>query len=230
MSKDKELVKKASTDISTEVVDFDFGEIDKTDIKLSRAQIVQDPQEGQKIGQIIDNLTLEVLPEKFIPCFFYYNWVKFNADFKLEWMTFDKSDPRTAEAEFGEDGTKPEAMKCINIIALFEGKNVPVIITFAKTSYNAGKQLLNMIYAGKCSGTHPCARKYALTTELKDYKATKKYGVYKVVPAGSSSEEEFVKAEKINSEVKGIYKDVEKKNYEDIDVDIDPKVQDEIQF
>lgn len=214
----KKIVKKTNTYVSTDVVDFDFGDIDKADIKLSRAKIVQDPQDGQKLGQIIDNLTLEVLPEKFVPCFFYYNWVKFNDDFKLEWMTFDKSDPRTAEAEFGADGEKPTAQKCINVVAFFEGKNVPIIITFAKTSYNAGKQLLNMIYAGKCSGVHPCARKYTLTTEIKDGKANKKYGVYKVVPAGSTSEAEFDLAEKINAEVKNIYKEVEKKNYEEVEI------------
>src|SRR3990167_6045771 len=92
------------------------GGVDREDLILPRAVLLQalSPQigevDGLKAGMVINNITNEVLPEKFIPIFRYVEFLKFNPrDSKspeydhafepgaLIWRITDPADPRAIE-------------------------------------------------------------------------------------------------------------------------------------
>lgn len=144
--------------------------IDRGDIMIPRAKLLQalSPEvvenmkspEGSdlKSGMIINSLTKDILPAEFVPIFKFTNWIRFNPrnsqdpnfDSNFEpgaiiWRSTDPLDPKVkAESAFGENGEVPLATKFLNFFCLFPGAKMPVIVSFSKTSYKAGKQLLSL--------------------------------------------------------------------------------------
>ena len=186
------------------------GGVDREDLILPRAVLLQalSPQigevDGLKAGMVINNITNEVLPEKFIPIFRYVEFLKFNPrDSKspeydpafepgaLIWRTNDPADPRTVECRFSEDGSKPTAIKTMNFLCYFPYVPMPVVLSFSKTSYKAGKKLISL---AQFSGGDMFSKIYALKVKQAD-KDGIKYYILDVAPIGKANKEDFAIAE-----------------------------------
>src|SRR3990167_1371143 len=182
---------------------------DQSDLIIPRAKLLQalspEVAEGTlKSGQIINNITGEILPEKFVPIFVYLEWFRFNARDKsksgydpnfdlgaLIWRTRDHNDERTKEADFGASGERPIANRVLQFFSVFEGQEMPVVIGFSSTSYKAGKKLLSL---AKFTGGDMFSKKYSLTAKhVKNDKGS--YYVLEVATAGLAGEDEYKKAE-----------------------------------
>lgn len=204
-----EIAKTTETALAVEAPrGFEKG-IDKEDLIIPRAKLVQlqsdeCTQLNIKMGSLVNSLTKEVLPSEFIPVFFNKSWVRFNPrneedpnfDASKEpgemiWRSDDPNDPRVlTEAKFGASGEPPLALTMLNFLVYFPGCEMPLILSFAKTSFKAGKQLLSMC---QFSGGDMFSHKYKITTEVaKNKKGT--YAVMKVTQSGKPSEEEYKKA------------------------------------
>jgi hypothetical protein len=155
---------------------------------------------GVGVGNIINSLTKEPLPETFIPIFMFKNWIRFNPRNSAEagfdpnfgpgdiiWRTADPQDPKVAEASFGANGEKPLATAFLNFFCYFEGATMPIIVSFSKTSYKAGKQLLSL---AKFANVDMFARKYRLFSEMESSDVAQ-YAVFKVDVCGKASDEEY---------------------------------------
>lgn len=186
---------------------------DKEDLIIPRAKLLQglspELQDNQdlKQGMIINSLTQEVLSGNFIPIFKFTNWIRFNPrssddpnynpDYEpgaIIWRSTDPLDPRVQkEGMFGEDGTPPLATKFLNFFSIFEGSAIPVIVSFSKTSFKAGRHLLSL---AQFSGGDMFSRKYKLRSELiKGDRGS--YYVLKIAVAGAPTEDEYKAAEQL---------------------------------
>jgi len=198
--------------------------IDRAELIMPRAKIVQSTSaEADKVslGSIVNNITGDVLPNKFIPIMKFTQVIKFNSrDPKSEdfdpnyepgaymWLINDPNDHRWEEGEFGPDGEKPKAIKTINFLSLFEGQSIPVVLSFFNTSFKAGKRLLSLaVYSSMATKKDMFANKYALeTTKTTNDKGT--FYVLNVSPSGESTEEEFKLCESIYTQFQTKTKDI----------------------
>lgn len=109
---------------------------------------------------------------------------------------------------FGWDGnedTKPLCTANINVLALFEGQEMPVVIQFSNTNYKYGKRFRDMALF---SGGDLFSRKYKLTTK----KEQNDQGVFytsPVKPAGKANDEEYRLAEELYKQFSGVAIEVE---------------------
>ena len=139
--------------------------VENEDVMIPRAsllqslspEIIEDTHKhlNLKVGQIINSLTKEVLPDTFIPIIRFVTWVRFNPRNKEDknfdptydagatiWRSNDPHDERVLrEGKFGPNGEKPLATKFVNFLCYFPGVEMPIVISFSKTSFKAGKQL-----------------------------------------------------------------------------------------
>ncbi len=193
------------------------GGIDREDLIIPRAKLIQalSPElteglDGIKIGTIINSLTKEILPQEFIPIFTFKNFIRFNPRSKDDpnfdtdfdpggviWKSSDPSDPKVkAEACFGPNGEKPLAITFINFFSYFPGVSMPIIVSFSKTGYKTGKNLLSL---AKFCGGDMFARKYRLFSQMETNDVAT-YAVLKVKPVGSVVPEEFQLCEQLWNE------------------------------
>lgn len=166
---------------------FESG-TDRDELVIPRAALLQalspdvvDSQttpEGKdlKAGMLINSLTREILPDVFIPVFYFPSWVRFNPrDPKafgydpafgpgdVIWRSNDRTDPRVVEeAKFGPNGETPLATMFMNFFSYFPGVQMPVVVSFSKTSIKAGKRLLSL---ARFSGKDIFAQKYRLSVK-----------------------------------------------------------------
>src|SRR3990167_5599572 len=158
-----------------------------------------------KAGLVINSLTKEILPAEFIPVFVFKEYLRFNptdaakpgydSTFPLGgllWKTSDPLDPRVEETKFGPNGEKPLAMAVLNFFSYFPGQAMPIIVSFAKTSYKSGKQLYSLT---KFTGGDMFSRKYTLTTKKEQNEAGQPYYIFQVNPAGLAESEDYKAAE-----------------------------------
>ena len=188
--------------------------VDQSDLIIPRAQLLQPTAEGLhqltkdyglQAGQVINNLTKEVLPAEFVPIFYFKEYLRFNARKKTDpgfvpelpagkliWRTRDANDKRVVdECSFGPNGETPLAITTLNFFSLFDGQSMPVIVSFAKTSYKAGKNLLSL---AKLRGGAMFSRRYKLMIDAGD-KSKGEYFVMKVQPYGDCGPDMFKVAE-----------------------------------
>lgn len=210
MSKDLEA--KKETAIATHKTARGFEEqTDKEDLILPRATLLQalspqvvDGVESCRPGIIINNLTQEALPEVFVPVFKWTEYLKFNPrdskaeefnpEFepgKLIWKTLTPTAEQLAECKFGEAGEKPTALKTMCFLCYFVGVDMPIVLSFAKTSFRAGKLLLSL---AQFSGGDMFGQKYALKSKQEEKSGTK-YFIYEVRKLSKATKEEFAIAE-----------------------------------
>lgn len=209
---------------------FEEGVV-KEDLIIPRAKLLQalSPEvvdkalspDGVRLdsGMIINSLTKDVLPSEFIPVFKFTNWVRFNPrndktpgyDSAVEpgaiiWRSSDPSDSKVqTEGTFGPNGEIPLATKFINFFAYFPGVPMPMIVSFSKTSYKAGKQLLSL---SKFTPGDMFSRKYKLTSkQMKNDMGT--FFVLAVDPAGTPKPEDYQFAEKLWDEFSSKAKDIQ---------------------
>ena len=198
MSNELDVSKKNEIAVSQDRMGFE-SEITTDDLILPRAKLFQGlPIETEQFpegkgGQILNNLTAEQLPDEFIPVFVTIEWMKFNPRNSkdegfdpthepgaLIWKTADKNAPEVAN--------DPESWryKCLVFLTYFPGVSMPLVLTFSKTSFAAGKKLLSL---AQFSGGNMFSRKYRLTSK-KEEKEGNIYYVMQVAPAGVASAEE----------------------------------------
>lgn len=169
MSEDKALAAKEKAALATQPeVPMGFEDEDSGDMIIPRVKVVQtlspERKDGAaKEGDIINSLTKDRLNGKvFIPVF------KFNNN--VDWR--DRSDgggikciARDGKVGIVSDGTQllcasckrcefdntkqgkeavPKCTKYINFFGFFAGERIPIILSFAKTSYNEGKKLYSL--------------------------------------------------------------------------------------
>lgn len=160
-----------------------------------------------KPGQIINNITKEVLPAVFIPIFRHIEWIKFNPrDSKdpnfdsnfdagaVIWRSTNPQDPRVIkDGAFGPNGELPTATKFLSFLSYFPGVNMPVIVSFSKTSFKAGKQLNTML---TFNTGDMWESKFSLSSKLTK-SGQNAYYVFEIKGAGKSSEAEIAVAENL---------------------------------
>ena len=82
---------------------------------------------------------------------------------------------------------------------------MPVIVSFSKTSYRTGKQLLSL---GKFCGGDMFSRKYKLASQM-ETNDIGTYAVLKVTPVGNSSPDDFAICERLWNDFAGKAKDIQ---------------------
>lgn len=203
---------------------FESG-VEQDDLIIPRAKLIQalSPEmteglAGVRVGSIINSLTKEVLPAEFVPIFAFKNYIRFNPRSKEDaafdssfepgaiiWRSDDPLDPRVVkETAFGPNGEKPLATVFLNFFSFFPGVAMPVIVSFSKTSYRAGKQLYSLC---KFSGGDMFSRKYTLTGEMESNDIAT-YAVLKVKAAGIATPEEYKIGEQLWNEYSRKVKDI----------------------
>lgn len=203
---------------------FESG-FDQDDLIIPRAKLIQkmspeiDDGLDVKPGEIINSLTKEKLPDVFIPIFAFKNFIRFNPRSETDpgydpsfepgaiiWKTNDPNDPRVLEeTKFGPNGEKPIALSFINFFSYFPGVPMPVVVSFSKTSYKAGKQLLSL---ARFSGGDMFSRKYKIGSKMEE-KDGAKYAVFTVAAAGEAGQEEFNSCERLWSDFSPKVKDIQ---------------------
>lgn len=196
-------------------------EIDRQDILIPRAKKLEamSPEATDGIGkpgQIINSITKEVCPEKFIPIFFFKQWIRFNPrkdsdpgfvkEFgpgEMIYRTNDARDERLKLDGVWRGSEPPYATAFLNFFSVFEGQSVPTIISFCNTSYKAGKTLLSLI---SFSNEDMFRRKYSLTTK-KTQNDQGTFFVLETKVAGKPTDEEFAQCESLYNSFRG--KDLE---------------------
>jgi hypothetical protein len=206
------------------------GGIDQEDLVIPRAAVMQSTsdelkdkqlvkEKGIVFGDIVNSLTKDKLGEEFIPIFMFKNWARFNprdekdpnfvqgiAPAGTVWVSRDPLDPRVvSESKFGPNGEKPAATTFINFFSFFPGSPMPVIVSFAKTSYGAGKKLITL---ARLTGGDLFSKKYRLTTETEsNEKGT--YAVLKIQPSGNVTPEEYKHCEELWNKFSQKAKDIQ---------------------
>jgi len=184
-----------------------YENIDQSDLIIPRGKLLQalSPElianDKLKSGMIINSLTQEVLPDRFVPISVGKEWLCFNprsandkgfddkyAPGALKWRSKNPNDERVIkEGSFGPNGEPPVALAVLNFLSYFpKSGETPVVVSFSKTSYSEGRRLLSLI---KFSGKHPYENSYKISS----VQATNDYGTYnvlKVSPAGKSAAKE----------------------------------------
>lgn len=203
---------------------FENG-INHEDLIIPRAKLIQalSPEIteglGVKPGAIINSLTKEVLPDEFIPVFMFKNFIRFNPRSKADpnfdpayepgaviWKSTDPEDPKVvAETRFGSNGEKPIATTFLNFFSYFPGVPMPVIVSFSKTSYKAGRQLLSL---AKFCGGDMFSRKYRLMSQMESNDIAT-YAVFKVAPVGNVSPEDYSLCERLWNDFSAKAKDIQ---------------------
>jgi hypothetical protein len=187
------------------------GRVEDEDIQMPRLILLQkmSPQVGDaglQYGDIIINTKNMVVSPGFIPIIWYYEYFKwnprettdpeFNSNYEpgaMIWRTKDPLDPKVKECRFEGliPGEKPSAVKTLNFICLVDDEDLPVVISFSKTSLPAGRLLMNTLrgFAKRSPWTH----KFDLTCEDGKNK-TYTYKVLKVTRTGDATEQEADRA------------------------------------
>lgn len=204
--------------------------IDREEFMIPRAKLLQalSPEVADdkgdvrkyKPGQIINSITKETLPVEFVPIYKFTEWIRFNPRDKgkpnfdpafdpgaLIYRTRNTEDQRLkTDAVFGPNGEAPATTRFMNFLAMFVGYPNPIIVSFANTSFKAGKQLLNAIQYAE--GGEIYSRKYRLTSkEQKNEKG--QFYVLETSLVGPLDEKEFARAESWYNDLQPMFKKIE---------------------
>ncbi len=233
----KELVTKAPTAIDRPHTRGHENHVAQEDMLIPRVMLIQfTPPKTVEIdpavitpGKIINSVTVQELPKDakgypFIPIKRSVNWVRFNPQKQEDpnfdpsyemgamiWSSNDPKDPRVLkEGAWGPKSEPPLATKFINYLAWFPGLDFPAVLSFARTSFKAGKALTTM--TEMLHRADDLFRwKYRLLAKQEQNDQKQKYYVLAVEEIGRTTDEEFAKAE----EIYGIFAEKAIDAYED---------------
>jgi len=189
---------------------------DRSDLIIPRAKKIeamspemQDPallKAGIHPGVIINSVTKEILPEKFIPVSYFKQWIRFNANKEGDrgwtdgygprdviYNTMDKNDIRLASDTVWEGDLPPLATTFLCFLSIFDGQDCPVVISFGGTNFKAGKTLLSL---ATFKGGDLFSNKYRLTTKKKQNDMGSWF-TFDVLYSGPAEGKEFQQAEKM---------------------------------
>ena len=187
---------------------------DRSDLIIPRAKKIeamspemQDTEllkAGVHPGVIINSITKEILPTTFVPVSYFKQWIRFNANKEGDrgWVpgygprdviynTQNKDDIRLSTDAIWDGDLPPVTTTFLCFLALFEGQDVPVVISFGGTNFKTGKTLLSL---ATFKGGDLFSNKYKLTTKKKSNEMGSWF-VYDVAFAGKVDGEEYSKAE-----------------------------------
>jgi hypothetical protein len=210
----------------TGVAPYQYENIDAPcgpeDFEVPRVKLLQltSPECAQggsvlRPGLFINSITLELMPDVFIPIFRFVQWIRFNPknnedprfdpDYEpgeIIWKSRDRDDPRVKkEGVFGPKGEKPLATKFLNFFSWFPGTPGPLVVGFCNTSYRAGRRF-NSMYSQILRGGE-FTRKF----ELQSYQKENKKGIFyimKVIPSGFSSSDEVARCREYHTKFRDI--------------------------
>ena len=203
--------------------------LDQEDLVIPRANLLQPtsddisaPGSMFRAGQIINSLTKEVLPEKFTPIFYWKEFTRFNPRKKEDigftpdvppgsfmWTTKNENDQRVLDFCQGDKDMLYHLQRIV-FFCVFDGCAIPILVSFAKTSYKAGRSLYSLV---KFRNKPAFSQKYKLTTQPgKQEKGN--YFTFVVTPAGDCNPEEFSIGENYFDQY-GIHRDTLKTHVED---------------
>lgn len=203
------VVKEETTEVANQTgMPLGFEDEDANDMIIPRVKVIQtlSPERKDKIaneGDIINSLTKDKLNGKvFIPVFKFNNniWWRDRSDGggirciardgRLGTMS-DGTNLVCASCKRCEfDNTKqgkeslPTCTKYINFFGFFAGERMPVILSFAKTSYNEGKKLYSL---AKVTMQNMWNYGYALNEKLQA-KGGNEWFICVPTPAGATEE------------------------------------------
>ena len=165
---EKELTTTTVNELASAGRPMGFEDEEASDVIIPRVKVIQtlSPERKDKIaeeGDIINSLTKEKLNGKvFIPVFKFNNnvlWKDRSEGGGIQCIARDgkvgaESDDTTRfcsecrKCEFDNSKKGKEALptctKYINFFGFFAGERMPIILSFAKTSYNEGKKLYSL--------------------------------------------------------------------------------------
>lgn len=201
---------------------FEEG-IDTRHMTIPRAKLLQglsqevkdDPRTFYQ-GLIINSITKEVVSKVFIPLRkLKTRWVRFNAQDRKDphfvpefaegaviWQSEDPEDPRVKEQGAWVGNEPPLATEFINFLAYFEGFTIPLVVSFARSSFSAGKDFNTMAVS---FGGAMYSRKYELSA-VKKSKGSKEFYILQVRHAGKCSPDELEIGEVLNRNFGGVVK------------------------
>jgi len=194
---------------------------DRSDLIIPRAKKIEamspemsDPEllkAGIHPGVIINSITKEILPEKFIPISYFKQWIRFNANKEgdrgwvsgygprdIVYNTQDKNDIRLSTDAVWDGDLPPVTTTFLCFLVLFEGQDIPVVLSFGGTNFKTGKTLLSL---ATFKGGDLFSNKYKLTTKKKTNEMGSWY-VFDVAYAGKAEGDEYQKAEMLYTSFK----------------------------
>lgn len=117
--------------------------------------LVQNEGEKYKSGMFIDTLTQDVLPSplSFTPVFVFTNVIKWKPRTEgggMIYKTTKMTDKVLRDIQWN-GREKPTADQYINVVCMVPGIDVPLILSFCKTSLKAGQTLTTLIQRSGCA-------------------------------------------------------------------------------
>lgn len=215
------LEQSRNTELSVPVPQREGFEVvcQREDLIVPRAKLLQgNPTEHEeypdgKAGQIVNNVTKEALPNIFIPIMRHIEWIRFNPrdpkdpNFdkafnagEVIWRSTNPNDPRVlAESTWGANGEKPKALKFLSFLSYFPGSSMPVLLSFYKTSFNAGKTVNSVLEYSKGAMYEHSFRVTSKLTKNDQYS----FYTLQTSYAGKSKPEDVIEAKRFYDSFKG---------------------------
>lgn len=198
-------------------------ETTQEDFEIPRARVVQFTSEEAQAektedrinpGTFINGLNKKEISPLFCPIYRFKTYTRWNPRKKddpnydpafepgdMIFTSTNRADPRVIEGvKFGPNGEPPAVTQAINFLCYFEGQNMPLVLTFAKTSYRGGKRLNTLLLE---AGGDMFSNKFRVVVNLED-KAGTKYYVMDVRASGKANEQEFALCEKWYTQFRGV--------------------------
>lgn len=110
------------------------------------------------------------------------------------WRSNDPNDPRVIEESQWRGSEKPLATAYLNFLCLLEGEDMPIVTSFANTSYQAGRKLFTLT---KMTSGPVYYCKYALTS-LQRTNSLGTFYVFEVAKIGPTEDAERQKAQELS--------------------------------
>jgi hypothetical protein len=160
---------------------------EQEDFSLDRLALVQGTQMEKEMygeherGTWVSSTTgeaFEVENHKFIPIMGYNEWIKYSeggAGSGIEYRTMNKDDVPVEDLQWGtgKKGVGFAAIKHINWVVLFEGTEIPVILSFKKTSLKSGQAIMRLETARQAAasrtGVNPTPGAYFMDVRDKKF-------------------------------------------------------------
>lgn len=209
---ENEIVKQDSATLSINNSGSGLENMSSEDIMIPRVKVIyslskemkdKELRDTLKQGMIINTNTKEEIKN---PVFSVLNFFKMYAKFNpmqptargfntnlppgaTDFITYRKDDPRIKPQDLEwADGLPPLVNEMRGFLVLFEGDDMPCVLSFFKSSAKSGKELATQIFV---PGKPAWEKKFKLYTEEKTDKGV--YYILKTRPIGKTSDEEKAK-------------------------------------
>ena len=175
--------------------------VSSEDYLLPRLELLQAlsptvQEEKGKAGELVNSITKRKVNTTFIPVRLektFIRWIPRSEGGGIEYRTNNPLDPRVIEDTKWKDGDKPLCTAYLNFLCLAEGEDTPIVVSFANTSYTAGRKLLTM---ARMRGGDLFSRKYKVSS-VKKTNNLGTFFVLNVEEVGPVTSDEFARAESL---------------------------------